>query len=429
MSAGKIAASRVVRRARDERTLIDHARRASVRDVGSTVPAIRRATPHPRVLRVPRPAAPRSPRSLTSNSTTSPLNPYSSAASTPMLDDPHPTSTSAAAPAALALAAAPQKPIRDLEARLRRRVPLARELRRRIVHPVPVRGVRARRRPLGGRRRRVATFPTASETTPSRDVRVAARAPASSHARPRPHAHRRALARARARPESPRARADPVANRPARVPGVPTSSRDVVVPASLRRASRSRRDSAMPRSARKESFYAVARGRARGVYTTWDDAKKQVQNFGGAMHKVRRHRTTTARATRDAPSRRRERAGTNFSRSNSRAQKFATLDEARGVPGGASGGRRDRRRRNGSKRSRRRATTTEFATATRRRARDRRAKTARGMEKKVSARKRGTSGGRGMSTRAGEGRGGRDRGARASARERGERAEGGSERG
>jgi viroplasmin and RNaseH domain-containing protein len=46
----------------------------------------------------------------------------------------------------------------------------------------------------------------------------------------------------------------------------------------------------MPRNARKESYYAVARGRARGVYTTWDDAKKQVQNFGGAMHKVRRRK-------------------------------------------------------------------------------------------------------------------------------------------
>lgn len=157
----------------------------------------------------------------------------------------------------------------------------------------------------------------------------------------------------------------------------------------------------MPRSARKESFYAVARGRARGVYTTWDDAKKQVQNFGGAMHKVRRHRTTTARATRDAPSRRRERAGTNFSRSNSRAQKFATLDEARAyleahrgddaTDGGVTARTVEATRDDDGIRD---GDATESARSA--------SEDARGMEKKVSARKRGTSGGRGMSTRAGE---------------------------
>ena len=157
----------------------------------------------------------------------------------------------------------------------------------------------------------------------------------------------------------------------------------------------------MPRSARKESFYAVARGRARGVYTTWDDAKKQVQNFGGAMHKVRRHRTTTARATRDAPSRRRERAKTNFSRSNSRAQKFATLDEARAyleahrgddaTDGGVTARTVEATRDDDGIRD---GDATESARSA--------SEDARVMEKKVSARKRGTSGGRGMSTRAGE---------------------------
>jgi viroplasmin and RNaseH domain-containing protein len=44
----------------------------------------------------------------------------------------------------------------------------------------------------------------------------------------------------------------------------------------------------MPRARpNKVAYYAVAVGRKTGVYTTWDDAKRQVDAFGGAKHKAR----------------------------------------------------------------------------------------------------------------------------------------------
>jgi len=44
----------------------------------------------------------------------------------------------------------------------------------------------------------------------------------------------------------------------------------------------------MPRGRRDApAYYAVAVGRQRGVFTSWDDAKQHVDSFGGAKHKVR----------------------------------------------------------------------------------------------------------------------------------------------
>jgi hypothetical protein len=42
---------------------------------------------------------------------------------------------------------------------------------------------------------------------------------------------------------------------------------------------------AHPRGMGKSKFYGVARGRTPGVYTTWDEAKVQVNAFKGAVHK------------------------------------------------------------------------------------------------------------------------------------------------
>ena len=44
----------------------------------------------------------------------------------------------------------------------------------------------------------------------------------------------------------------------------------------------------MPRKrSNAPAYYAVAIGRQRGVFTTWDDAKNAVDGVGGAKHKVR----------------------------------------------------------------------------------------------------------------------------------------------
>ena len=44
----------------------------------------------------------------------------------------------------------------------------------------------------------------------------------------------------------------------------------------------------MPRKrSNAPAYYAVAIGRQRGVFTTWDDAKNTVDGVGGAKHKVR----------------------------------------------------------------------------------------------------------------------------------------------
>ncbi|KAF2743455.1 hypothetical protein M011DRAFT_221751 [Sporormia fimetaria CBS 119925] len=36
--------------------------------------------------------------------------------------------------------------------------------------------------------------------------------------------------------------------------------------------------------ATKPKFYAVSRGRIPGIYTTWDEAKQQVEGFSNALH-------------------------------------------------------------------------------------------------------------------------------------------------
>jgi hypothetical protein len=56
---------------------------------------------------------------------------------------------------------------------------------------------------------------------------------------------------------------------------------------------------AMPRARpNKVAYYAVAVGRKTGVYTTWDDAKRQVDAFGGAKHKARSRAPRRALASR-----------------------------------------------------------------------------------------------------------------------------------
>jgi len=81
----------------------------------------------------------------------------------------------------------------------------------------------------------------------------------------------------------------------------------------------------MPRArSNKVAYYAVAVGRKTGVYTTWDDAKRQVDAFGGAKHKVRSRRSTAcARAATRAKS-----AVTDDACFYASLQKFASLDEA-----------------------------------------------------------------------------------------------------
>jgi ribonuclease HI len=41
----------------------------------------------------------------------------------------------------------------------------------------------------------------------------------------------------------------------------------------------------MTRNKEKKCFYAVREGRQRGIYRTWDEARKQVEHYAGSVHK------------------------------------------------------------------------------------------------------------------------------------------------
>ena len=52
---------------------------------------------------------------------------------------------------------------------------------------------------------------------------------------------------------------------------------------------------------KKQKYYAVARGRKPGVYETWEEAKKQVDGFGGCKHQASNVRKTAATWRRSLP--------------------------------------------------------------------------------------------------------------------------------
>lgn len=43
---------------------------------------------------------------------------------------------------------------------------------------------------------------------------------------------------------------------------------------------------ALGNTRQKKKYYVVKRGRNPGVYYTWDDCKKEVQGFNGAVYKA-----------------------------------------------------------------------------------------------------------------------------------------------